>query len=202
MSPDFCYNEIMKIGITLTSSLHVGQEYVELTRAVAKHIAEQGHSIVYGGTGHGMMLELAETYKKSGGKELIGVMAKDLMAMTKGYKVYEKLDESHVEETINQRIAKINNLSDALLILPGGYGTIEELGAIVGSKVNKLHDKPIAIYNHKGFYSTLISFFGELFEKKFTKVQFGEIVFVSENIEEILKYFENYQPSKIPDKFI
>ncbi len=192
----------MKIGITLTSSLHVGQEYIDLTHEVVKYIAEKGYSIVYGGTSYGMMLELADTYKASGGKELIGVMAKDLMAVTKGYKAYENLDESYIEETINQRIHKINKLSDSLIILPGGYGTIEELAAMIGGKVNKLYDKPIAIYNYKGFYDTLISFFKELHQKEFSKIKLEDIVFVSENIDDILNYFETYKPREMADKFV
>jgi uncharacterized protein (TIGR00730 family) len=192
----------MKIGITLTSSLHVGQEYIDLTRVVVKSIAEKGHSIVYGGTSYGMMLELAETYKKSEGKELIGVMAKDLIAVTKGYTAYEKLDEKHLVDTMGERIAKITQLSDSLLILPGGYGTIEEMASMVGGKVNKLYDKPIAMYNYNGFYDTAISFFNELQQKEFTKIKFEDVVFVSENIDDILNYFTNYQPAKIADKFV
>lgn len=192
----------MKIGITLTSSLHVGQEYIDLTHTIVKNIAEKAHSIVYGGTSYGMMLELAETYKKSDGKELIGVMAKDLIAVTKGYTAYEKLDKKHLVDTMGERIAKITELSDALLILPGGYGTIEEMATMVGGKVNKLYDKPIAMYNYNGFYDTAILFFNELQQKEFTKIKFEDVVFVSKNIDDILNYFSNYQPAHIADKFV
>jgi hypothetical protein len=192
----------MKIGITLTSSLHVGQEYIDLTRVVVKSIAEKGHSIVYGGTSYGMMLELAEIYKKFEGKKLIGVMAKDLIAVTKGYTAYEKLDEKHIVDTIGERIAKITQLSDSLLILPGGYGTIEEMASMIGGKVNKLYDKPIAMYNYNGFYDTAILFFNELHQKEFTKIKFEDVVFVSKNIDDIINYFTNYQSAQIADKFI
>jgi uncharacterized protein (TIGR00730 family) len=191
----------MKICITLTSSLHVGQEYIDITHVVVKSIAEKGYSIVYGGTSYGMMLELAETYKKSSKKELIGVMAKDLIAVTKGYTVYEKLDEQHLVDTIGERIAKITQLADSFLILPGGYGTVEEMVVMVGGKVNKLYDKPIAMYNYNGFYDTTISFFNELQQKKFTKIKFEDVVFVSKNIDDILNYFANYQSVQIVDKF-
>src|SRR5688572_17847457 len=103
----------MKVGITLTSSLHVGQEYIDLTHQVAATLAEKKHSIVYGGTAYGMMLELAKTYKESEGPELIGVMAKDLMAVTKGYEKYSALDAVHLMETMGERKGKIMELSDA-----------------------------------------------------------------------------------------
>lgn len=191
----------MKIGITLTSSLHIGQQYINLTHVVAKKIAENGCAIVYGGTSYGMMFELAKTYKSWEGKELIGVMANNLITVTKGYVAYEKLDKEFFVITVSERIAKIIQLSNALLILPGGYGTIEEMSVMVSGKVNKLYDKPIAIYNYNGFYDTAISFFNELQQKGFTKIKFQDVVFVSQNIDDILNYFTNYNSVKIADKF-
>lgn len=192
----------MKIGITLTSSLHVGQEYIDLTHKVAAALAGKKHSIVYGGTAYGMMLELAQTYKDSGGTELIGVMAEDLMAVTKGYEKFAGLDVSHLMKTMGERKEKIMGLSDAFIILPGGYGTIEELADIVGGKVNKLYDKPIAVYNYDGFYNTLATFFGELFKKEFSKVRFEDVVHISDNLDDILSHFESYTTVRIADKFI
>ena len=192
----------MKIGITLTLSMSVGQEYIDITRKVASRLAEKNHSIVYGGTAYGMMFELAEQYKNAGGVELIGVMAKDLMAVTKEYKAYTNLDQKHLMETISERKQKLIDLSDAFLIMPGGYGTIEELIDVIGGKVNKLFDKPIAIYNFNGFYDTLITFLGQLFEKKFSKTQLEKVVFISNNLDDILDYFQNYKGSTIADKFV
>ena len=192
----------MKIGITLTSSLHVGQEYIDLTRDIAEKLAKRGHSIVYGGTAYGMMLELAETYKNAGGKEIIGVMAKDLMAVTKRYEAYSGLDEEHLMETMGKRKEKIIGLSDAFIILPGGYGAMEELGDIFGGKVNKLYDKPIAVYNYGGFYDTLLSFFDELVAKEFSKISYQKVIFASDNFEEILEHLENYLSQVIDDKFV
>ena len=124
----------MKIGITLTSSLSVGQAYIDLTEKVAKTLADKNYGIVFGGTDYGMMSTLANAYKDAGGAELIGVMAKDLMAVTKGYIAYDKLDASFLEETMENRKHRIVEQSDAFIILPGGYGTFEEIGSIIGVK--------------------------------------------------------------------
>jgi cytokinin riboside 5'-monophosphate phosphoribohydrolase len=148
-----------------------------------------------------MMSTLATTYKEHGGADLVGVMAKDLAEVTKGYIPFAKLDEAIWCETMGGRKETIIKKSDAFLILPGGYGTIEELGDIFGGKVNKLYDKPIAIYNHRGYYNTLIAFFDELHAKEFSKVKFSEIVFISENLDEILNYFETYTGNEVVDKF-
>lgn len=192
----------MKIGTTLTSSLQVGQEYIDLTRQVAERLANDGHGIVYGGTAYGMMLELASSYKQAGGKELIGVMSKDLMMVTKGYKAYEGLDEAYIEDSYSQRKDKIFSTADAVLVLPGGYGTFDEFIAVASAKVNKLIDMPIAIYNHGGFYDTFIKFCQELKDKEFSKIGIEEVVFVSDNLDDIMQYFENYKSAELADKFV
>lgn len=192
----------MKIAITLTSSMHVGQEYIDLTRNVAKTLAVRGDSILYGGTEYGMMKELAQTYKDAGGKELIGVMAKDLMAVTKGYKAYDRLDTAYVEETMGGRKEKMIDLADGVLILPGGYGTLEELMDYVGGKANKLYDKPIAILNDNGFYDQLVSFFDEMYEKKFSKIKLSEVACIDDDLQVLLRYLSEYKQTALADKFV
>lgn len=191
----------MKIGITLTSSLEVGQEYIDLTESVATTLAQQNLGIVYGGTEYGMMATLAKSYKAAGGNDLTGVMAKDLKSVTKNYIAYEGLDQSFLEETMEDRKRRIVQLSDAFIILPGGYGTFEEIGSIVGGKVNKLFDKPIAIYNYNGFYDTLLKFLDEMCRKRFSKIPIEKFVLVSDDLDEILGHIRDYQPTELVDKF-
>lgn len=192
----------MRIGITLTSSLSVGQEYIDLTRTVATTLAQNNFDIAYGGTEYGMMKELAVSYKQSGGKSLLGVMSRELESVTKGYKAFEQLDETIWVQTIGERIREILNKSDGFIILPGGYGTLEEIGVIVGGKVNKLYDKPIILLNHAGFYDKYIAFLDEMVKKDFSKVNVRDIVFVTDSPAEIIEYFTSYSKAKIPDKFV
>ncbi|MES2630992.1 MAG: TIGR00730 family Rossman fold protein [Patescibacteria group bacterium] len=192
----------MNIGITLTSALDVGEEYIDLTEKVATKLAINGHGIVYGGTAYGMMSTLASAYKAAGGQSLTGVMAKDLMAVTKGYIAFDNLDTSFLEETMENRKHRIVEQSDAFILLPGGYGTFEEIGSIVGGKVNKLYDKPIALYNYDGFYDTLIAFLDEMQSKAFSKIPITEFVFISDDLDEILNHFTTYQQKELVDKFV
>lgn len=191
----------MRIGITLTSSLDVDKKYIDLTEQVANTLAKQNHGIVYGGTAYGMMLKLAETYKKAGGKDLCGVMAKDLIAITKNYEKFSQLDEEFTVETMEDRKKKIISLSDAYIIFPGGYGTFEEIGSIIGGQANKLYSKPIAFYNFEGYYNTLFSFLDEMYKEKFSRINPSELYFASDNLFDIVKFFENYSPRELKDKF-
>ena len=181
--------------------MHVGEEYIELTKKVAATLAQKNYGVVFGGTDYGMMSTLATTYKENAGVDLVGVMAKDLAAVTKGYVPFAGLDETIWCNTMGERKETIIAKSDAFLTLPGGYGTVEELADIFGGKVNKLYDKPIAIYNHKGYYDTLITFFDEIHAKEFSKIKFSDIVFISENLEEILNYYDTYAGDDVVDKF-
>jgi len=188
--------------ITLTSSMNVDEKYLELTKTVSKAFAENGLGIVFGGTAYGMMKELAQIYKDSGGDDLVGVMAEDLMKVTKGYVAYEKLDESYLMPSMEERKLVMIEKSDAFLILPGGYGTLEEIGSIIGGRANKLYDKPIAILNLDGFYDQFLEWMNSMQEKKFSKINYKDIIFVSEDIEEIMKYFNNYKKEELQDKFV
>lgn len=192
----------MKIGITLTSSLSVGQEYINLTRTVAEILAREGFSIVYGGTEYGMMAELAKSYKEAGGTELIGVMSEELKSVTKGYKAFENLDKTIWTNQMGERIRTISDISDGFVILPGGYGTLEEIMSIVGGKANKIYDKPIIVLNHSHYYDTLLSFFDEMQKKQFSKIKIQELVHVCENPDDIVNYFKSYSQTILPDKFV
>lgn len=191
----------MKIGITLTSSLSVGQEYIDLTRQVAELFARAGFGVVYGGTEYGMMKELAEAYKHAGGNDLTGVMSRELEAVTKGYKAFENLDTSFWVETIGERVRTISDQADGFVILPGGYGTLEEMAVIIGGKANKLYDKPIVVVNFNGFYDHLITFLDEMCRKNFSKIQLKDIVHITSSVDDLVEYFKNYKTSELTDKF-
>jgi uncharacterized protein (TIGR00730 family) len=182
--------------------MHVGDEYIELTRKVAERFAAEKFGVVYGGTSYGMMKELAESYKTAGGNDLVGVMAEDLIQVTKGYEAYENLDERHIEPTMEMRKYRIAQLSDGFIVLPGGYGSFEELGSFLGGNINKLYSKPVVLYNYGRFYDRLIAFFDEMVEKKFSKINLREAAFVTDNLNEAVKFFKEYQQKELVDKFV
>jgi uncharacterized protein (TIGR00730 family) len=192
----------MRIAITLTSSLHVGQAYIDLTRAVATRLATEGYGVVYGGTAYGMMLELATAYTEAGGTSLTGVMSDDLRRVTKGYIAYEGLTTAYNMKTVSERKDQIFSLADAILILPGGYGTLEEAITIIGAKINKLIDTPIVLYNYHGFYDTFINFCDELVQQAFSKIRLSEVVCISDDMDEILRYITEYEAVEVADKFV
>ncbi len=191
----------MRIGITLTSSAHVDPEYTEHARLVGASLAKRFFGIVYGGTDYGMMDALATSYKDNHGTDLVGVLAEDLMKVTVGYKAFDRLDDKFIMPTMEDRMRKIMDLSDGFIILPGGYGTIEEMGTFIGGKANKLFDKPIVLYNLKGFYDKYIDFVRYMIESRFSKIPIESIVHTDNDMERIVDYFLTYKSVPVPDKF-
>lgn len=192
----------MKITLSLTSSLSVDPCYLGITKTIARHIAQQGHSLVFGGTAYGMMEVLADEYKSAGGKELIGVMAQDLIDVTPNYRAHSELDQSYILPTMVLRKQKMMDLADAFLMLPGGYGTLEEITAYLGGNVNKLYSKPFAFYNYNGFYDKFFQFLSDLKNKGFSKVAPSDVSFISDDLDSIFEYFQNFQKQNIKDKFV
>lgn len=192
----------MRIGITLTSSVNVDPEYTRHAREVGAALAKQFFGIVYGGTNYGMMGELAASYKENRGTDLVGVLAEDIMKVTKGYKAFDRLDDKFMMPTMEDRMRKIMELSDGFIIFPGGYGTLAEMDTFIGRKAEKLFDKPIVLYNLKGFYDKYIEFVRYMIESRFSKIPFESIVHTDDNMERVVDYFLTYKSNFVPDKFV
>ena len=165
-------------------------------------LASNGFGVVYGGTECGMMAELAQSYKNAGGNELIGIMSEELKSVTKGYKAFESLDKAIWTNQMGERVRTIIDNSDGFIILPGGYGTLEEMMSIIGGKANKIYDKPIVLLNHNHYYDNLITFFDEMQNKQFSKITIQELVHICETPNDIVNYFKSYSPTTLPDKFV
>lgn len=192
----------MKICVFLTSSTEIDEIYQNATAELAKQAAERGHEIVFGGTEYGLMKVFADNYKANGGKQLIGVLAEDLIAVTKNYKIHPLLDHQILTPNMGERKNTMLAEADAFIALPGGYATFEELCTAMGARINKLFDKPVAVANINGYYDDFLAQMNKVHEQKFSKIPSEDAVFSSKDPSEILSYFENYKHQEMPDKFV
>jgi uncharacterized protein (TIGR00730 family) len=120
---------------------------------VGELIAQHGLALVYGAGCTGMMGEVARGVLAKGG-EVIGITHK-LEAMHASS--LEGLTRLEVLETLPQRKARMNELADAFIILPGGYGTLDEMAEVLAWTQIGLQSKPIGILNVKGYYDGLLT---------------------------------------------
>ena len=143
----------MRICVFGAASPTIDPEYMEKVEALGKEMALRGHSLVFGGGGHGLMGAAAKGVK-SGGGYILGVIP-EFFGEEDVEIVYPHCDELIEPETMRQRKQIMEDNSDAFIVVPGGIGTFEEFFEILTLKQLCRHNKPIAIFNVKNYYSEL-----------------------------------------------
>lgn len=134
------------------SADHVHPAYLEAARQMGEAIARQGLRLAYGAGCTGLMGALANGALQAGG-QVIGVIP---AYFNTPRLAHQNLSELQVVESIHQRKARLAELGDAFVALPGGYGTLEEFFEILTWAQIGLHQKPIGILNTRGYYQPLL----------------------------------------------
>ena len=129
--------------------------HAEAASALGQAMAERGLGLVYGAGNVGLMGVLADAVLAQDGRA-IGVIPEKLVDRELAH---QGLTELHVVATMHERKAKMHELCDAYIALPGGIGTMEEFFEAVTWRQLGYHDKPIALLNVGGFYDGVMSFF-------------------------------------------
>jgi uncharacterized protein (TIGR00730 family) len=128
--------------------------YVEAARDIARLLAQRGCRIIFGGGKVGLMGVVAEAAMAAGGY-VIGIAPKLLEVKEV---MHRGLSEVHVVETMHERKVMMTGLADAFVVLPGGYGTLDELFEVLTLQQLKIHDKPCGVLNVNGFFDALIAY--------------------------------------------
>lgn len=155
---------------------------------VMSSFKENNVELVYGGAGIGIMGALATELINLGGN-VIGVIPQQLM---KKEIAHGGLNKLHVVKDMHDRKKMMYDLSDAFLIFPGGMGTLDELFEILTWRQLGFHNKPIAILNINNYYDHLIAFLDEGVKKGLIKEADRDLLYSSNDWNEIWKYFKSY----------
>ena len=174
-------NTINSICVFCGSSSGSNLEYTAKARKLGKLLAEKDITLVYGGSNVGLMHEIAETVLQAGGK-VIGVMPHSLIAREVAH---NGLSEFHVVETMAERKAKMDELSDAFIAMPGGIGTLDEIFEVMSWNQLEIINKPVALFNVLGYYDHLISFLDHSVNQRFVKPE-HRINLITESDENLL----------------
>lgn len=162
--------------------------YMEQAAQLGKALAQQGRTLVYGGAQVGCMGTLADHALEGKGK-VIGVIPESLKAVEIAH---SSLDTLHVVDTMHQRKAKMAELADAFIALPGGAGTLEEFFEIFTWSQLDLHDKPFGILNVNGFFNPLMQMLDHTIEHGFMNQKYKEQIICSESLT-ILDEIDAYE---------
>jgi uncharacterized protein (TIGR00730 family) len=174
---------IRRVAVYCGSASGTDPIYMEEARALGAAIAEAGMGLVYGGASVGLMGAVADA-ALAGGAEVIGVLPEVLAGSEIAHTGLTRLE--HVP-TMHARKARMVKLADAFLILPGGYGTLDELMEIVTWAQLKLHAKPCVLINTAGYWSGLLEFLDTAVEEGFLKAKNRALLRVAGNAAEALE---------------
>ena len=168
--------------------------YVQAAETLGKHLAANQTQLVYGGGKVGLMGVIADNVLTSNG-QVVGVIPKFLKEKEIAH---TGLTELITTQNMHERKLKMHELSDAILMMPGGFGTLEEFFEMVTWAQLGLHQKPIGILNTNGFYDDLLELFEKMIAKGFLKEDNYKMIQVANNVEELLEKMQRYEPVMIP----
>ncbi|WP_281540387.1 TIGR00730 family Rossman fold protein [Maribacter aestuarii] len=170
------------------------REFLKDAYVLGKTLAEQKIDLIYGGAKIGVMGKVAEGALEHGGK-VIGIIPEFL----KLKEVFHKgLSELIVTPNMHERKLLMHEKSDGILMLPGGFGTLEEFFEMLTWSQLGLHPYPIAILNTNGFYNELLTMLQKMVDKGFVRKENYHAIIVDQNIDRLLEKMKNYVPLPVP----
>ncbi|MCU0499579.1 MAG: TIGR00730 family Rossman fold protein [Anaerolineae bacterium] len=175
-----------------TSGHHL--EYRRVTEQFGQLLVQGGFDLVYGGGNTGLMGAIANTVLEAGGK-VHGVMPR---AMVIREIAHPNLTEQYIVESMHERKALMSHLADAFVILPGGYGTMDEFFEIVTWGILGIHRKPIVILNINGYYDPLIRMIQHMAENGFLRQGDENVVQFTDQVDQVIDLLQKYQPTLSP----
>jgi uncharacterized protein (TIGR00730 family) len=152
---------------------------------------------VYGGTSVGLMRAVAHAVHAEGG-QVIGVIPEAIRDLGIAY---EAADQLIVTRTMAERKAAMHELSRAFVVLPGGFGTLEEFFEVLTLRQLKYHDKPIVLLNVNSFFDPLLDLFQHLYSGRFARPEHHALYHVTATAAGALDHVQNYQPVSHPPKW-
>lgn len=181
----------MKICIYGASSNAIDKSFIDAGEYLGRTIADNCCTVVFGGGAAGLMGAVARgAHSKNG--EIIGISPSFFNV---DGALFTECTEMIYTETMRERKQLLDEMSDAFIITPGGIGTFDEFFEIYTLRQLAAHKKPIAIYNTNGYYNPLIDMLNNAINKSFMPKTNMDLLFISDNPQEIIDYIKTYNPA-------
>ncbi len=165
--------------------------YAERAAMLGTRLATENLKLVYGGGNVGLMGIVADAALAAGG-EVIGVIPEQLV----GWEVaHQGLTRLEIVANMHERKARMFDLSDAFIALPGGFGTMDEMFEMLTWRQLGLGDKPCAFLDVDGFYTPLIAMLDRMVEERFLREAHRRDLWHGEDIDALLQWMREYQPA-------
>lgn len=178
------------IAVYCGSSEGSNKNFVTQAKQLGVALANHNITLVYGGACVGLMGAVADGTLLAGGK-VIGVLPHFLAERELQH---QSLTQILLVDTMHERKAKMSELSEGFITLPGGFGTMEEIFEMLTWSQLSLHKKPIGLLNVDGYYDTLIQFVGDMCKNGFLRQEHADLLIVSNDIETLIKRMKEFTP--------
>jgi uncharacterized protein (TIGR00730 family) len=182
-----------RVCVFCGSSPGTNPAYLESARAMGRTLAERGMGLVYGGGSVGLMGALADAALAAGG-EVVGVIPQVLRIRELAHRGLTSL---HVVGSMHERKAKMAELAQGFVALPGGLGTLEELAEILTWAQLGLHARPIGLLDVAGYWSHVVAFLDRAVQEGFVPPENRKLLAVAEDPATLLDRFEAWQPPQV-----
>lgn len=180
---------LRSVAVFCGSNFGVSPEYAEAARALGAAIAQRGLTLIYGGTTKGLMGEVADAALAAGGS-VIGVINQRLF--DRGH-LHAGLSHHEVVPHMRVRKARMAELADAFIALPGGLGTLEELFEVATLTQLGEHTKACGALNVRGFYEPMRALLNKATEEGFLKAEHRDMVVLDAEPEALLDGLAQWQ---------
>ena len=187
--------KMKKICVYCSASDGISEIYYKDAQKTGELIGKNGFDLVYGGSDFGLMGAVSKSAKQNGAN-VCGIMPK---------KIYDMInheggscDEFVLTEDMRDRKAEMDNHSDAVIALAGGFGTLDEVAEIIDLKIIGYNTKPIVFLNTNNYYENLFKFFEQIVTENFARKESAKLFYLAQTPEEAVEYIKNYVPNEPP----
>ncbi len=178
-----------KICIFLSAG-EVPLVYKNSTLQLIELLVGNNYAFVYGGSERGLMKVAADRVRKLGGR-IISVASEEFRSAWR-----KDVDELIECSNIPERKKRILEVSDAIVVLPGGTGTLDEFTEIVETKKWGAHDKPIILVNTDGFWNGLLENYKRMYMEGFLKEPISELMLITADPKKVVEYLNKELTNK------
>jgi len=171
------------------SSDSVHADYISAARFMGRILAERGLRLIYGGGKTGLMGAVADGALSAGG-EVIGVIVPSMNTMTLAHDGLTRMD---VSPDMHARKARMHELADGYIAMPGGFGTFDELFETVTWAQTGAHEKPVGLLNVKNYYAPLLAAIDHAVEEGFIFKEHRDTLFCDSDPNKLIDRMAEYE---------
>ena len=189
---------IRRVCLFCGSRLGERPVYAQAARELGAALSAHGLDLVFGGAAHGLMGTVADAMLAQG-RAIIGVIPRGLARQEFAH---PRLSQQHLVDSMHERKALMEQLSDAVVALPGGFGTLDELFEALTWAQLGIHRKPLALLNVDGYFAPLLEWIRRAVAEGFVPHEAGALLIVESDAEALVRRLLDQPPPPFPVRWI